>query len=131
MKLSDFRGKVVLLNFGCHETCAPCRAMYPYERSLSNRLASEPFALLGFDVNADAKTLSAAMRAEGNTWRSWCEQGRGSIAGRWVSGGIPLLYLIDHEGVIRAKYVGFPGKDVLDHAIEILLKRRREKDGEK
>ena len=131
MKLSDFRGKVVLLNFGCHETCAPCRAMYPYERSLSNRLASEPFALLGFDVNADAKTLSAAMRAEGNTWRSWCEQGRGSIAGRWVSGGIPVLYLIDHEGVIRAKYVGFPGKDVLDHAIEILLKRRAEEDGGK
>ena len=131
MKLSDFRGKVVLLNFGCHETCAPCRAMYPYERSLSNRLVGEPFALLGFDVNADAKTLSAAMRAEGNTWRSWCEQGRGSIASRWVSGGIPLLYLIDHEGVIRARYVGFPGKDVLDHAIEKLLKRRTEKDREK
>jgi hypothetical protein len=31
--------------------------------------------------------------------------------------------------VIRAKYVGFPGKDVLDHAIEILLKRRAEEGG--
>ncbi len=130
MKLSDYRSKVVLLNFGCHETCAPCRAMYPYERSLSNRLASEPFALLGFDVDADAKTLSAAMRAAGNTWRCWCENGSGPIAGRWVSEGIPLLYLIDQEGVIRARYVGFPGKDVLDHAIEMLLKRRTEKDGE-
>ncbi len=71
MKLSDYRGKVVLLNFGCHETCAPCRAMYPYERSLLKHLAGEPFALLGFDVNADARTLLSAMRAEGNTWRCW------------------------------------------------------------
>jgi thiol-disulfide isomerase/thioredoxin len=131
MKLSDYRGKVVLLNFGCHETCAPCRAMYPYERSLSKHLAGEPFALLGFDVNADARTLLAAMRAEGNTWRCWCENGSGPIASRWVSEGIPLLYLIDREGVIRARYVGFPGKDILDHAIEMLLKGRTEKDGEK
>ena len=39
MKLSDYRGRVVLLNFGCHETCAPCRAMYPYEKSLVKRSA--------------------------------------------------------------------------------------------
>lgn len=128
MKLSDFRGKVVLLNFGCHETCGPCRAMYPYEKTLSKRLADEPFALLGFDVDANPKTLSEAMRAEGITWRSWCENGNGPIAGLWVSEGIPLLYLIDHEGVIRARYVFFPGKNVLDNAIDMLLKRRPGKD---
>ena len=107
----------------------PCRAMYPYEGSLTKRLAGEPFDLLGFDVDADAKTLSVAMRAEGNTWRCWCENGNGPIASRWVSEGIPSLYLIDHEGIIRVRYVGFPGKDVLDHAIQILLKRRTGKDG--
>ncbi len=131
MKLSDHRGKVVLLNFGCHKTCAPCRAMYPYERALSKRLAGEPFVLLGFDVDADAKTLSTTMRAEGNTWRSWSENGSGPIAGRWVSGGIPLLYLIDKDGVVRARYVGSPGEDVLDHAIGELLKSHTEMDGEK
>jgi hypothetical protein len=68
------------------------------------------------------------MRAEGITWRSWCENGNGPIAGLWVSEGIPLLYLIDHEWVIRARYVFFPGKNVLDNAIEMLLKRRPGKD---
>ena len=131
MKLSDFRGKVVLLNFGCHETCGPCRALYPYEKTLSKRLADEPFALLGFDVDANPKTLSEAMRAEGITWRSWYENGKGPIAGLWVSEGIPLLYLIDHEGVIHARYVFFPGKNVLDNAIEMLLKRRRGTDVQK
>jgi thiol-disulfide isomerase/thioredoxin len=126
MKLSNYRGKVVLLTFGCHETCPPCRAMYPYEKTLSKRLAGEPFALLGFDINADPRSLAQAMRAEEITWRSWCENGNGPIAGLWVSEGIPLLFLIDPEGVIRARYVGFPGKDVLDHAIDVLLTARPE-----
>ena len=65
------------------------------------------------------------MSAEGITWRSWYENGAGPIAGQWVSEGIPLLYLIDTEGVIRARYAGFPGTDVLDYAIDKLLKARR------
>ncbi len=122
MKLSDSRGKVVLLNFGCHETCSPCRAMYPYEKSLVKRRAGERFVLLGFDVSADRKKLGQAMRAEGITWRSWCENGNGPIARQWVSEALPTLYLLDPKGVIRAKYVGFPGEEVIDCAIETLLK---------
>ena len=37
MKLSDFRGKVVVLDFW-GDWCGPCRAMYPHERSLVDAL---------------------------------------------------------------------------------------------
>jgi thiol-disulfide isomerase/thioredoxin len=121
MKLSDYRGKVVLLNFGCHETCSPCRAMYPYEKSLVKRLGGKPFALLGFDVDAERTKLEHAMRAEQITWRSWWASGDGSVARRWAVGGLPTLYLIDPNGVIRARYDGFPGADSLDRAIMTLL----------
>jgi thiol-disulfide isomerase/thioredoxin len=121
MTLSDSRGKVVLLNFGCHETCAPCRAMYPYEKSLVKRLREKPFALLGFDVDADRTKLEQAMRAEQINWRSWWANGDGAIARRWVVGGLPTLYLIDPKGVIRARYDGFPGEATLDRAIMTLL----------
>ena len=35
--------------------------------------------------------------------------------------GWPTLYLIDHDGVIRHKWLGSPGNDVLDEAIESLV----------
>ncbi len=125
MKLSDSRGKVVLLTFGCHDTCSPCRAMYPYEKSLVMRHKGEPFALLGFDIGSDRKKLEQAMKAEGMTWRSWRENGNGPIARRWVTEALPTLYLLDPKGVIRAKYAGFPGEEVLDSAIETLLRSIR------
>jgi thiol-disulfide isomerase/thioredoxin len=127
MKLSDYRGKVVLLNFGCHETCTPCRAMYPYEKSLVKRLGGRPFALLGFDVDAERTKLEQAMHAEQITWRSWWANGDGAVSRRWAVRGLPTLYLLDSEGVIRARYDGFPGEETLDCAIMILLKERSER----
>jgi hypothetical protein len=52
MKLSDYRGKVVLLTFWGH-WCGPCRSMYPHERSLVKRLEGQPFALLGVNSDTD------------------------------------------------------------------------------
>ena len=34
----------------------------------------------------------------------------------------PTLYLIDHTGVIKQKWVGNPGNDKLDKAVEELVK---------
>ena len=119
-RLSDYRGKVVMLDFWGH-WCPPCRSMYPDERELVNRLASSPFVLLG--VNSDAKLDVArnAVRDEGLVWRHFWngKQGRsGNIAEQWNIVGWPTVYLIDGSGVIRYKDV--LGDD-LDRAIEKLM----------
>ena len=57
-KLSDYRGKVVLLDFWGHGEAA-CRAMYPHERSLVKKMADKPFASVG--VNSD-KDLGCSSR---------------------------------------------------------------------
>ena len=50
MKLSDYRGKVVVLGFW-ESAAPPCMAMVRRERTLADRLKDRPFVLLG--VNAD------------------------------------------------------------------------------
>jgi tRNA(Ile2) C34 agmatinyltransferase TiaS len=103
--------------------------MYPHERSLVKRLEGKPFALVGVNSDRDRAALKKAMEKENITWRSFWDGGgtRGSVATRWAVRGWPTLYLIDHQGVIRKKWVGSPGDKVLDREIDRLVKEAEAK----
>lgn len=110
LKLSGFRGKVVLLDFWAFR-CGPCRSMFPHQRSLVNRLADKPFALIGVNADRDADELRKSLKEQNITWRSFWDGSKGiegPIAREWNIRGWPTLYLIDHEGIIRHKLYGSP-----------------------
>ena len=53
------------------------------------------------------------------TWRSsWQGSTAGPICQQYRVRGYPTLYLLDHEGVIREKWLGPPSNEVLDAAVE-------------
>jgi thiol-disulfide isomerase/thioredoxin len=120
MKLSDYRGKVVVLDFW-GDWCGPCRAMYPHERSLVKRLDGKPFALLGINSDSDPQKLKERMKEENVTWPFWRDGGstEGPIATAWNVHGWPTIYVLDHKGVIR--YKGVRG-EAMDKAVNTLLK---------
>jgi thiol-disulfide isomerase/thioredoxin len=122
-KLSHYRGRVVLLVFWGH-WCGPSRSMYPYERALLARMADRPFAVVGVNSDRDRDAIKKTMADEKLTWRSFWNDGgpNGPIARDWKVQGWPTLYLIDHKGVIRHKYLGTQQPAVLDKAIDDLLK---------
>jgi len=89
-------------------------------------LRDRPFALIGVNVNGyDVGQLKTAMDQENLTWRSFADPGsvgRGAITERWNLSGIPTLYLLDADGVIRHKWVGNPGDSMIDAALEPLIR---------
>jgi hypothetical protein len=106
--------------------------MFPHERSLVKQMAEDkkPFALIGVNSDTDKAKLKELNEKEEITWRSfWCgEDGTsGEIPSAWRVQGWPTLYLIDHKGVIRHKFVGNPGDKKLDELIAELVKEA-EKD---
>ena len=102
--------------------------MYPHERSLVKKLEGKPFALLGVNSDRDREALKKTMEKEQITWRSFWNGGStdGPISRDWKVSGWPTLYLIDHKGVIRHKWLGNPGEKVLDEAIEAIVKEAEE-----
>jgi hypothetical protein len=63
--------------------------------------------VIGVNVNGyDAKKLKEVMAKEKLTWRSFADDG--SIVGTWSLPGTPMFYALDHQGVIRHKWVGSP-----------------------
>ena len=106
--------------------------MFPHERSLVKRMADEkkPFALVGVNSDRDLKDAKAKNEKQEITWRSfWCGAAGtgGAIPKKWNVRGWPTLYLIDHKGIIRHKFLGNPGNEKLDELIEGLVKEA-EKD---
>jgi len=99
--------------------------MYPHERSLVKKLADKPFVLVGVNSDTDLKELELVLVKEQITWRSFWNGDKGTggpISEEWRVHGWPTLYLLDHRGVIRHKWLGFPGEEVLDTAVEKLVK---------
>jgi hypothetical protein len=88
-------------------------------------LKDKPFALIGVNVAGnDATKLKQVVGREKLTWRSFADSGaigQGAIAARWNLVGTPTLYVIDHKGIIRHKWVGSPGEQAIDKALARLI----------
>lgn len=97
----------------------------PHERSLVIRYSGKPFAIIGVNSDQSRDRIVRESTRRGVTWRSfWDVTQDGPIATRWNVDGWPTLYLIDHEGVIRNRWVGAQvEKGVLDREIEELVTR--------
>ena len=98
--------------------------MFPHERSLVKQLADKPFALLGVNGDDNDAKLKEKNEKAQITWRSFknARAGKASISDEWAVQGWPTLYVIDHKGVIRHKWLGSPGEKPIDEAIEKLVK---------
>ena len=94
--------------------------MYPHERSLVKRLEGKPFALLGINSDSDRDALKKVLQEKQLTWRSWWDGGNteGPIATQWNVEGWPTIYVLDQQGIIRAKNVR---EKALDEAVDRLL----------
>jgi RNA polymerase sigma factor (sigma-70 family) len=121
MKLSDYRGKVVVLTFW-GTWCGPCMALVPEERNLLERLTGKPFALIGVNSDNSLAKVKAASRKERITWPSFRDGGtQGPIATLWKVHSWPTVYVLDREGVIR--YRDLRGQALAD-AVDTLIRER-------
>jgi peroxiredoxin len=121
-KLSDFRGKVVVLDFWSHEGCAVCRAGYPEVRSLIKRLEGKPVVWLGIS-NCDTREALRKVRETGEvTWRFWVDgdpsEGEGKIFKNWNIRAFPTIFVLDRDGIIRHQGFWMSLMPLLEYAVE-------------
>jgi peroxiredoxin len=85
-----------------------------------NRLKDKRFAMIGVNTNSsDPKKLKAVMEKEKLNWRSF---GSREVTVKW-NASTPGYYVLDHNGVIRHKWMGNagPGEQAIDTALENLI----------
>ncbi len=101
LKLSDYRGKVVLLVFW-GTWCGPCMREVPHEREMAERNKGKPFALLGIDCDSDVAASLKVMKDQGITWPNWNDgdPGEGPITKAYHVRGYPKRPLSSTRAVL-------------------------------
>ncbi|NNM63460.1 MAG: TlpA family protein disulfide reductase [Burkholderiales bacterium] len=108
-RLSDYRGRVVLVNFWA-TWCPPCRAEMPSIEKLYLSLRNKPFAVLALDQGESLNQVFAYMGqlSPSPTFPVLLDS-KSAVAHAFGVMGIPTSYLVDPHGKIVRQAVG--GRD--------------------
>ena len=94
--LSNYRGKVVLLNFWA-TWCGPCREEMPSLENLNRSFDDQGLAILAVNQRENAALVTRFMKTNGLNFTTPLDT-TGRVAGYYRVYGIPVSYLIDANG---------------------------------
>jgi len=104
VKLSDYKGKVVVLDFWA-TWCGYCIELIPGQRELVKKYDGKPFALISISADQDPKEVVEFQKETPMPWVQWFNGPEGGVVDEWMIPGFPTLFVIDAKGVIRARDV--------------------------
>jgi peroxiredoxin len=106
LRLSDYRGKVVFLNFWA-TWCKPCREEMPSMEVLNKTFEKDGLVILAVSIDrvTTKKEIPPFVKGLNLTFPvlidSW-----GQTDKRYKLMGVPETYIIDQQGVLREKVIG-------------------------
>jgi thiol-disulfide isomerase/thioredoxin len=120
VKLSDFRGRYVLIDFWA-SWCVPCRKANPTVVEMYKKYSTKGFTVLGVSLDNNKQRWLQAIKADGLLWTqvSSLESWKNPVAKLYGVNSIPHAVLIDPDGKIVKSGIH---ADELDGILQELLK---------
>ncbi len=118
--LSDYRGKVVMLNFWA-TWCPPCQREVPEYSELQTEYGPQGVQFLGIALDDEGLAKVKPWVARHTvTYPILLPDAKVSTAYGEMS-SIPVTFVIDRKGIIRTSFVGIRKKEVVESIIKPLL----------
>jgi cytochrome c biogenesis protein CcmG, thiol:disulfide interchange protein DsbE len=118
ISLGSYRGKTVVLNFFA-SWCEPCRLEAPGFRKIANDYGDRGVQFLGVDYRDNDAAGQAFMGEFGLTYPAMSDHS-GSLADDFGLLGMPTTFVIDAQGIIRYRFIGYVQEQSLREALDAL-----------
>jgi peroxiredoxin len=120
VKLSDFKGKAVMLNFFA-TWCPPCRAEMPTMEAAYEASKDKGFVILAVNLGEPNVTVTQFMEKMGVTFPVVIDE-NDRVSKLYDIVPLPTSYFIDKNGNVYAKTTGEIKKEQLNQLIQQLTK---------
>ena len=122
IRLSEYRGQVVLLNFWA-SWCGPCRQEFPHLDDLHKKYADLGFTVFGVNVEQDRASADKVLRDIPVTFPVLFDDNN-QVSELYNVDAMPMTLLVDRNGVVRYLHRGYkPGYEVAyDKQVRALVK---------
>ena len=119
--LGKYKGKVVYLDFWA-SWCKPCRRSFPWMNGLMQKYPSDQFEVVTINLDQQNKDMYRFLEQVPAQFDVYHDPA-GNIAEQFKLEGMPTSYLINRDGKIISKHIGFNEnkKQELETEIESLL----------
>jgi peroxiredoxin len=118
VKLSDLRGKAVLVNFWA-VWCGYCRVEMPDLQAAFEAYGDNELVVLGIDVQESAQVVEPFVEQLGITFPILLDQ-KGEVTIAYNVRGLPTSVFIDPQGIIRFVHLGPLTRKNIDNYLALL-----------
>jgi thiol-disulfide isomerase/thioredoxin len=130
VRLSDFAGQAVILNFWA-SWCPPCRREMPLLDEFNKAYSEKGLGVVGIDLGESANQVKSYIESIGVSYPIWVDAPAGlpgfdrtqKIFERVGGVGLPTTLFIDQSGFIHRIYIGELSRGFLQSQANILLDR--------
>lgn len=110
LRLDEYRGQVVLINFWA-SWCGPCRQEMPVLDRLHQRYESAGFAVLGINVEGEEAPARELLKKVPVTFPVLIDEGQ-RVSKLYNLQAMPSTVVVDRDGKIRYIHLGYrPGDE--------------------
>ncbi|WP_235953644.1 TlpA family protein disulfide reductase [Noviherbaspirillum galbum] len=128
VRLADFRGKLVYLDFWA-SWCGPCRRSFPWMSQMQARYGARGLRILALNVDARRDAALAFMSDVPAQFTIGFDPA-GKVAAAYGIKGMPTSVLISPDGKVMAMHAGFSDADKTEME-ELFRRHLPDTDGSK
>ena len=123
VSLSDFRGKVVLLNFWA-TWCGPCRVEMPAMEELYRQYPRKDFEILAVSTDAQGAAVTRPFQQENNLTFPILHDADFRVGLSYGARTLPMTFMVDRNGIVRQQIFGARdwGAPEAHQLVQILIK---------